>query len=43
MKMRTRLQKLLGGNGEQRALQVKIILDSLPGVAAPLAAMGNTP
>ncbi len=43
VEMRTRLQKLFGGNGEQRALQVKIVLDSLPGVAAPLAAMGDTP
>jgi len=43
VQMRTRLQKLLGGNGEQRALQVKVVLDSLPGVAAPLAAMGDTP
>ncbi|WP_431237767.1 Mammalian cell entry related domain protein [Mycolicibacterium aichiense] len=40
---RTRLQKLFGGNGEQHTLQVKIILDSLPGVAGPLAAMGDAP
>lgn len=40
VQLRTRLQKLFAGNGEQRALQVKIVLDSLPGVAAPLAALG---
>lgn len=38
--IRTRLEKLFAGNGEQRALQVKIVLENLPGVAAPLAAMG---
>ena len=26
---------------EQRALQVRIVLDSLPGVAAPVGAMGG--
>jgi hypothetical protein len=41
VRLRTRLQKMFAGNGEQRALQVKIVLDSLPGVAAPLAAMGD--
>ncbi|MEB3980098.1 Mammalian cell entry related domain protein [Mycobacterium sp. 663a-19] len=41
VQLRTRLQKLFAGNGEQRALQVKIVLDNLPGVAAPLAAMGG--
>lgn len=41
VQMRTRLQKLFAGNGDQRALQVKIVLDNLPGVAAPLAAMGG--
>lgn len=34
--LRSRFEKLYGGNGEQRALQVRILLDSLPGVAAPL-------
>ncbi|OBA70283.1 hypothetical protein A5641_13205 [Mycobacterium sp. 1554424.7] len=41
VQLRTRLQKLFAGNGDQRALQVKIVLDSLPGVAAPLAALGG--
>jgi hypothetical protein len=41
VQLRTRLQKLFAGNGEQRALQVKVVLDNLPGVAAPLAAMGG--
>lgn len=41
VQMRTRYEKLFGGNGEQRALQVRIVLDSLPGVAAPLGAMGG--
>ena len=40
VQLRTRYEKLFGGNGEQRALQAKIVLDSLPGVAAPLSAMG---
>lgn len=34
--LRSRFEKLYAGNGEQRALQVRILLDSLPGVAAPL-------
>ena len=42
VQLRTRLQKLFAGNGEQRALQVKIVLDNLPGMAAPLAAIGGT-
>lgn len=41
VQLRTRYEKLFAGNGEQRALQVKIVLDSLPGVAAPLGAMGG--
>lgn len=34
--LRTRFEKLYVGNGEQRAVSVRILLDSLPGVAAPL-------
>lgn len=34
--MRSRFENLYAGNGEQRALQVQILLDSFPGVAAPL-------
>ncbi|WP_245849114.1 Mammalian cell entry related domain protein [Mycobacterium palustre] len=41
VQLRTRYEKLFAGNGEQRALQVKIVLDSLPGVQAPLGAMGG--
>lgn len=37
--MRSRFEALYAGNGEQRALQVRILLDSLPGVAAPLGIM----
>jgi hypothetical protein len=37
--MRSRFERLYAGNGEQRALQVRILLDSLPGVAAPLGVM----
>ncbi|MCV7039142.1 Mammalian cell entry related domain protein [Mycolicibacterium moriokaense] len=40
VELRTRLEKLYGGTPEQRALQVHIVLDNIPGVAAPLAAMG---
>ena len=40
VQLRTRYEKLFAGNGEQRALQVKIVMDKLPGVAAPLSAMG---
>lgn len=41
--MRSRFETLYQGNGEQRALQVRILLDSLPGVAAPLGAMPPPP
>ncbi|WP_246398446.1 MlaD family protein [Mycobacterium vicinigordonae] len=34
--LRTRFERLYAGNGDQRALQVRVVLDSLPGVAAPL-------
>lgn len=39
--LRTRFERLYGGTPEQRALQVGIVLDSLPGVAAPLGALGG--
>lgn len=39
--LRTRFESLYGGTPEQRALQVRIVLDSLPGVAAPLGALGG--
>jgi hypothetical protein len=41
VELRTRLEKMFAGSPEQRALQVRIVLDSLPGVASPLAAMGD--
>jgi hypothetical protein len=34
--LRSRFEKLYAGNGDQRAISVRILLDSLPGVAAPL-------
>jgi hypothetical protein len=41
--LRSRFEKLYEGNGEQRALQVRILLDSLPGVAAPLGVQSVPP
>lgn len=41
VELRSRLEKMYAGTPEQRAMQVRIVLDSLPGVAAPLAAMGG--
>ncbi|WP_155768551.1 MlaD family protein [Mycobacterium colombiense] len=34
--LRTRLERMYAGSGDQRALQVRVVLDQLPGVAAPL-------
>jgi len=42
VELRTRLERMYEGTPEQRALQVHIVLDSLPGVAAPLDAMRTT-
>ncbi|WP_193561335.1 MlaD family protein [Mycolicibacterium hodleri] len=39
--LRTRLQKLFEGTPDRRAVNVKVVLDSLPGVAAPLEAMAG--
>jgi hypothetical protein len=39
--LRTRFEALYTGAPGQRAVEVHIILDSLPGVAAPLAAIGG--
>ena len=39
--LRTRLERMYAGSGDQRALQVRLILDRLPGVAAPLAGMAG--
>ncbi|OBJ38397.1 Mammalian cell entry related domain protein [Mycobacterium colombiense] len=41
VELRSRLEKLYAGTPEQRAVQVRIVLDSLPGVAAPLGVMGG--
>ena len=40
--LRTRFEKLYSGSPEQRALQVHIVLDQLPGIQAPVAAMGGS-
>lgn len=39
--LRSRFEKMYAGSPEQRALQVHIILDRLPGVAAPVNSMGG--
>jgi hypothetical protein len=41
VELRRRLEKLYGGSPEQRALQVHIVLDNLPGVQAPINAIGG--
>lgn len=41
VELRTRLEKMYGGTPDQRALQVRIVLDNLPGIAAPITAMGG--
>jgi hypothetical protein len=41
VELRSRFEKLYAGTPEQRGIQVRIVLDSLPGVAAPLGAMGG--
>jgi hypothetical protein len=40
VELRSRFEKMYAGTPEERALKVRIVLDSLPGVAAPLSAMG---
>ena len=34
--LRSRFETLYAGNGDQHAISVRILLDSLPGVAAPI-------
>ncbi|WP_235627251.1 MCE family protein [Mycolicibacterium fortuitum] len=34
--LRSRLERMYGGSGDQRALQVRVILEQLPGVAGPV-------
>jgi len=41
VELRTRFQKLYGGTPDQRALQVRVVLDNLPGIAAPIDAIGG--
>ncbi|MUL82312.1 MULTISPECIES: MlaD family protein [unclassified Mycolicibacterium] len=41
VELRTRFEKLYSGSPEQRALQVRIVLDQIPGVQAPINAMGG--
>ncbi|MGV0715546.1 MlaD family protein [Mycolicibacterium sp. XJ662] len=41
VELRTRFEKLYAGSSEQRALQVHIVLDQIPGVQAPINAMGG--
>jgi len=41
--LRARLEKLYGGTPEQRAIQVKLVLDSLPGVASAAGLPGGGP
>jgi hypothetical protein len=41
VELRHRFEKLYGGTPEQRALRVRIVLDKLPGIAAPIDAMGG--
>lgn len=39
--LRTRFERIYGGTPEQRMVQIRIVLDSLPGVAAPLGVLGG--
>jgi hypothetical protein len=41
VELRSRFESMYGGTPEQRALKVRIVLDSLPGVAAPLGVIGG--
>jgi hypothetical protein len=41
--LRTRLERLFAGSPNQRAVNVRVVLDSLPGVAAPIDAVGGAP
>lgn len=40
VELRSRFEKLYAGSPEQRALQVHVVLDQIPGVQAPVQAMG---
>lgn len=41
--LRTRIERLYTGPPDRPGVNVRVVLDSLPGVAAPLAALGGTP
>lgn len=41
VELRSRFEQMYGGTAEQRALQVRIVLDALPGVAAPIELVGG--
>ncbi|WP_228032569.1 MlaD family protein [Mycolicibacterium sp. P9-22] len=41
--IRSRFERMYAGSGEQRALQVRVILDQLPGVAATLGSIMGQP
>lgn len=41
--LRTRLERLYAGPSDRRAVNVRVILEALPGVAAPIAAVGALP
>jgi hypothetical protein len=41
--LRTRLERLFSGPSDRRAVNVRIVLDSLPAVAAPIDAVGAAP
>jgi MlaD protein len=41
--VRSRFERMYADSGGQHALQVRIVLDRLPGLAGPLAAMGQQP
>jgi hypothetical protein len=41
VELRKRFETLYAGNSEQRALQVRLVLDGLPGLEAPLGVVGG--
>lgn len=43
VELRTRLERLFSGPPDRRAVNVRVILDSVPGIAAPIEAMGAAP
>lgn len=41
--LRLRLERLFAGPPDRRAINVRVVLDNLPGIAAPIDAVGGTP